>query len=122
MEGTLVGRFLAHAPGADRTVLLSDGSMYVDYETVRFLAPHAAGCTVMPGAPLSQCPLARDSRLFVLLPGRAGDLAWLKNQRPGGRAVLVGTYGYGSARILAYELPAMPRSAPRVAQPGESSP
>jgi hypothetical protein len=121
MEGTLVGRFLAHAPGADRTVLLSDGSMYLNYEAVRFLAPHSAGCTLLPGAPLGQCPLARDSRLFVLLPGRAGDLAWLQNQRPEGRAVLVGTYGYGTARILAYELPATPRSASRVAQRGEPS-
>jgi hypothetical protein len=117
MEGTLVGRFLAHAPGADRTVLLSDGSMYIDYEAVRFLAPHSAGCTLMPAAPLGQCPLARDSRLYVLLPGRVGDLSWLQHERPGGRAVLVGTYGYGSARILAYERPATHRAASGAVQP-----
>jgi hypothetical protein len=121
MKPTLLGRFLAHAPGADRTVLLSDGSMYVNYETIRFLAPHAAGCTLMPGAPLSQCALAGNSRLFVLLPGRVGDLAWLQHQRPGGRTVLVGTYEYGSARILAYELPATHSTASRVVRPDESS-
>jgi hypothetical protein len=121
MKVTLLGRFLAHAPGADRTVLVSDGSMDINYETIRFLAPHAAGCTLMPGAPLSQCPLARNSRLFVLLPGRVGDLGWLQRQRPGGRVVLVGTYAYGSARILAYELPATHSAASQVARPGAAA-
>jgi hypothetical protein len=121
MQATLLGRFLAHAPGAGRTVLLSDGSLDITYETIRFLAPHAAGCTLMPGAPLSQCPLARNSRLFVLLPGRVGDLAWLQHQRPGGRVVLVGTFAYGSARILTYELPAARPATRCCARPGETS-
>lgn len=104
MEATDVGRFLAQAPGAGDTVLLSDGSMYVNYEPIQFLAPRATGCTLFAGMPLSQCPLARHSRLFVLLPGRVGDLPWLERQRPGGKVVAVATYSYGTAHILAYEL------------------
>ena len=60
----------------------------------------------MAGAPLRSCPAARTSRLYVLLPGRMGDLAWLERQRPGGKTVDVGTYSDGASHILAYELPA----------------
>ncbi len=108
MKPTLLGEFLAHAPGADQTVLLSDGSMYLDYDTVHFLAPHAAlgGCTLLPGQQLSACPLTRTSRLYAFLPGRISDVAWLQRQRPGGHVVRIGTFGYGAATLLAYELPA----------------
>lgn len=101
---TDVGNFLARAPGASSTVLLSDGSFFVDYETIRFLAPSASGCTLMTGEPLSACPLAQSSKVFVLLPGRQGDLPSLERQRPGGHVVTVGTFSNGSARITAYEL------------------
>lgn len=104
MEATYTGQFLARAPGANNTVLLSDGTMYVDYEPIRFLAPRAAGCTLLPKQPLNMCPGARSSKLFVLLPGRVGDLAWLMQQRPGGRIDTVATYAYSTAHILAYEL------------------
>lgn len=120
MEGTLVGRYLAHAPDATHAVLLSDGSMYVDYESVRFLAPHAIGCTLMPGtmpgdsSAAATCPFARTSRLYVMLPGRVGDLAALERERPGGTAVTVGTYGYGASRIVAYTLPSTRSSVARV--------
>lgn len=105
MEATLLGNFLTRAPGATRAVLLSDGSLYIDYDVVQFLAPKAAGCTLMPGDPLNKCPFGTDSTLYILLPGRAGDVAWLRRQRPGGHLVDVGSYGDGSSRILAYELP-----------------
>jgi hypothetical protein len=104
MGPTDVGLFLAGAPGASNTVLLSDGSFFLDYEPIRFLAPAAAGCTLMPGQPLSACPVASSSKLFVLLPGRVRDLPLLERQRPGGRVITVGTFSYGAARIVAYEL------------------
>jgi hypothetical protein len=104
MNPTSVGEFLAHAPGAANTVLLSDGSFYVNYEPIRFLAPDSGGCTVLPGQPLSSCPIAARSRLFVLLPGRVGDLSALERERPGGRVIVVATPNYGADRILAYEL------------------
>jgi len=105
MKPTLIGNFLAHAPGADKTVLLSDGSFYVDYVTVQFLAPHAGGCTLTPGQPLSACPLTRVSRLYVLFASRVNDLAWLRRQRPGGKTVYIGAWGNGADRVIAYELP-----------------
>jgi hypothetical protein len=104
MGPTDVGNFLSHAPGASQTVLLSDGSFYIDYEPIRFLAPNAFGCTLMSGQSLSECPLSQTSKLFVLLPGRVSDLAWLERQRPGGKVVTIGLLNNGAARILAYEL------------------
>jgi len=98
-------------------VLLTDGSMYVNYETVRFLAPEAAqdGCSVapgvMPGDAADKCPFSRTTRLYVMLPGRVGDLPALQRARPGGRVVPVGTYGYGANHIVAYELPPTAMSA-----------
>ena len=104
MGPTYVGEFLARAPGASNTVLLSDGSFFVDYEPIRFLAPSSSGCTLMPGQPLSSCSKSKTSKLFVLLPGRVGDLGWLERQRPGGTVVTVGIFDQGLARILGYEL------------------
>ena len=105
MKPTLIGNFLAHAPGADKTVLLSDGSFYVDYVTIQFLAPHAGGCTLVPGQPLSACSLTRTSRLYVLFASRVNDLAWLRRQRPGGKTIYIGAWGNGASRVVAYELP-----------------
>jgi hypothetical protein len=104
MNPTSVGEFLAHAPGADNTVLLSDGSFYVNYEPIRFLAPNSGGCTLLPGQALQACPNARSSRLFVLLPGRVRDLVMLEHARPGGRVVTIARPNYGADAILAYEL------------------
>jgi hypothetical protein len=98
---TDIGNFLNHQPNASQTVFLSDGSFYLDYETIQFLAPQASGCTLMPGQPLNQCPIANISKLFVLLPSRASDLSWLERQRPGGKVVTVSDRG--GSRILAYE-------------------
>jgi hypothetical protein len=105
MTATLIGDYLQHAPGASRTVLLSDGSLYVTYEAIQFLAPHSGGCTLMPGQPMRSCPDWKASRLFILLPARTTDLKSLERNRPGGRVVTVGTFDYGRARILAYQLP-----------------
>jgi hypothetical protein len=105
MAPTYLGNFLNHAPGASNTVLLSDGGYYLSYESVRFLAPHAGGCTLMPGQAVKTCPGYKTSRLFVLQPGRLKDLPALERQKPGGKVVQVATYDYGASRIVAYELP-----------------
>ena len=124
MEAILVGRYLAHAPDATHAVLLTDGSMYVNYETVRFLAPEAAqdGCSVlpgiMPGDLADKCPFSHTTRLYVMLPGRVGDLPALQRARPGGRVVPVGTFGYGANHIVAYELPPPERPRRRPARYG----
>lgn len=112
MNPTSVGEFLAHAPGAENTILLSDGTFYVNYEPIRFLAPSSGGCTLLRGQPFSACPDAAYSRLFVLLPGRVSDLGLLQRQHPGGRVITVATSNYGADRILAYELPVKRRNGP----------
>ena len=106
MTATYVGQFLEHAPDARHGILLSDGSMYITYEAVQFLAPHASGCTLMPGQPLSTCPSFRSSRLFIALPGRVKDLAAIEHRRPGGKVLVVGQLGEAALPILAYEIPA----------------
>ena len=40
---------LAVAATGRQTVLLSDGSLYVDYDVMQFLAPRSGGCTLMAG-------------------------------------------------------------------------
>jgi hypothetical protein len=105
MNPTSVGEFLAHAPGASDAVLLSDGSFYINYEPIRFLAPSSGGCTLSPGQSLGACPNAGQSKLFIFLPGRVGDLPAVERRRPGGRVVTIATPSYGADRILAYELP-----------------
>ncbi|HEX6509759.1 MAG TPA: hypothetical protein VF221_19195, partial [Chloroflexota bacterium] len=114
---TDVGNFLAHAPGANRTVMLSDGGYFLSYEPIQFLAPRAAGCTLLPNMPASSCPIYGSSRLFILLPGRVRELPQLQRQRPGGKVVTIVTYEFGTARVLAYELPSTPVSADRGSSP-----
>jgi hypothetical protein len=111
MTATYVGKFLQHAPDAAHGVLLSDGSMYITYEAVQFLAPHASGCTLMPGQALKTCPLSRTSRLFIVFPGRIKDLPSLERRRPGGKIVTVGGLDPGGNHIVAYEIPAKARIA-----------
>lgn len=108
MTPTLIGQFLARAPGADRTVLLTDGSFDLDYVTIRFLAPRSGGCALTAGQPLDACPagLGRTSTLYVVLPGRLGDIAWLRRQRPGGTVAPIDGADNGGARLVAYELSA----------------
>jgi hypothetical protein len=102
MAPTDIGNFLNHQPEAAQTVFLSDGSFYLSYETIQFLAPRAGGCTLLPGQPLSACPAASTSKLFVLMPGRATDLGMVERLRPGGKVVTVSDRA--GNRILAYEL------------------
>jgi hypothetical protein len=105
MGPTYVGNFLRDAPGAGHTVMLSDGSYFLTYEPIQFLAPKAKGCTLLPNVAPNSCPIWNTSRLFVLLPGRVKDLPALERSHPGGRVVSIATYSYGTAHILAYELP-----------------
>lgn len=105
MGPTYVGNFLRDAPGAGHTVMLSDGSYFLTYEPIQFLAPKAKGCTLLPNVAPKSCPIWNTSRLFVLLPGRVKDLPALERSHPGGRVVSIATYSYGTAHILAYELP-----------------
>lgn len=111
MTATNVGKFLQHAPDAHHGVLLSDGSMYITYEAIQFLAPHASGCTLMPGQAPRTCPLFKTSRLFIVLPGRIHDLPWLERGRPGGKIVTISGADSTGNHIVAYELPMKPRSA-----------
>jgi hypothetical protein len=103
-ESTLVARFLTTAPGADNTVLLSNPTLYITFQTIQFIAPRAAGCTVLFGQALSSCPEYRSSRLFIALPDRLDTLRRVEALRPGGQSVLVGTAG-SDGPIWAYELP-----------------
>jgi 4-amino-4-deoxy-L-arabinose transferase-like glycosyltransferase len=102
MTNTLVGRYLAGVPDVDNTVLLSDSGITLQAPAIRFLAPAAAGCTVGPGQPLTSCANAASASLFILLPGRAGDLPALQQQFPGGQVVDVGQVAPTAGMIIAY--------------------
>jgi hypothetical protein len=91
--------------------LLSDGSIYITYEAIQFLAPNASGCTLMPGKALNSCPWFKTSRLFIVLPGRINDLPLLERLHPGGKIVTVSGSDATGNHIVAYELPARTRSA-----------
>jgi hypothetical protein len=104
MGATDVGKFLARSPRAGNTVLFSDGSLYLSHETIRFLAPSAAGCTLMPGQKPTSCPIYRTSKLYVFLPGRLQDVKHLQRENPGSHVDTVGTYDHGASRVLALEL------------------
>jgi 4-amino-4-deoxy-L-arabinose transferase-like glycosyltransferase len=106
MTATNMGKFLQHAPDAAHGVLLSDGSIYITYEAIQFLAPNASGCTLMPGKALNSCPLFKTSHLFIVLPGRISDLPVLIHLHPGGKIVTVGGSDAAGNQIIAYELPA----------------
>jgi 4-amino-4-deoxy-L-arabinose transferase-like glycosyltransferase len=110
MQSTLVARFLNHAPGASSTVLLSNPTLFITYQTIQFLAPHAGGCTVLSGQSFVSCPVYRSSRLFVALPGREDTLKLIERRRPGGHTVPVGPVNSSSTAIWAYELPPPPKS------------
>ena len=105
MTPTDIGTFLQHAPDAAHTILLSDGSLYITYEAIQFLAPHASGCTLMPGKAWATCPDFTHARLFIILPGRAQDLSALQRRRPGGRVLRVGRSDASGHHVIAYELP-----------------
>jgi len=94
-----------------RAALLVEEALFIGYDTMRFLAPRSGGCTLVPGQMPDQpsvqttCPFADRSRVYVILPPRAADLPALRRLHPGGKVVDVGTWGYGSNHIIAYELP-----------------
>jgi 4-amino-4-deoxy-L-arabinose transferase-like glycosyltransferase len=103
MGPTLVGQFLAGRKAASRTALISDGSFLLSHETIRFLAPKAAGCTILPHQPWSSCPNLARTRLFVVLPGALKALTRLQRTYPQGKKVQVGTYFNGAATVVAFE-------------------
>jgi 4-amino-4-deoxy-L-arabinose transferase-like glycosyltransferase len=103
MGPTLVGQFLAGKKDAARTVLISDGSFLLSHETIRFLAPNAAGCTILPHQSWSTCPNLAGARLFVVLPGALKALTRLQSTYPQGKKIKLGTYLNGAATIVAFE-------------------
>ncbi len=111
---TLLGQFLASAPDAAHTVLLSDGSYDLGYGTVQFLAPASGGCTLQPAQTLADCPLAHTSHLFVVQPGRFNDVATVEKKYPGGKVVSIGAIN-NTPRLIAYELPFIQRASSQIA-------
>jgi len=104
-ESTIVGLFLGRTPGADHTVLVSDGFFDLRYEPIRFLAPRAEGCTVQPNQALSACAAVRSPRVYIFLPGRVKDLQRVSSARPGGRVISLGD---ASVPMFAYLPPSTP--------------
>jgi len=98
-ESTIVGLFLARTPGADQTILVSDGFFNLRYEPIRFLAPRAGGCTVEPNQAISTCAAVRSPHIYIFLPGRVKDLQGVSSARPGGRIISLGD---ASAPMFAY--------------------
>jgi 4-amino-4-deoxy-L-arabinose transferase-like glycosyltransferase len=108
MGPTLVGQFLAGKKDASRTALISDGSFLLSHETIRFLAPNAAGCTILPQQSWSTCPTLARTRVFVVLPGALKALTRLHRLYPQGKKIRLGTYLNGAATIVAFQ----PQPAP----------
>ncbi len=102
MGPTLVGNFLASHAQARHTAFISDGSFSLLYEPIRFLAPQADGCTILPNQPWSTCPTIAETQVFILLPGAVGNLSRLQRTYPHGKVVSIGTTESGAARYLAF--------------------
>jgi len=105
MAQTVVGRYLATAPGRARTVLVSDSGVTLQAPTIQFLAPYAGGCTVGRTQTLDACArVLHAPRLFIVLPGRLGTMAEIEIRYPGGTVSAIGT---AAGTIMAYTLPPM---------------
>jgi hypothetical protein len=103
MEPTIIGNFLAKTKNASNSVLFSSGELYLDYDTIRFLAPNTQGCTLTKSDAIDSCKSFYSSKLFIFLPTRIDQLNLVKKIFPNGKTFELGAFDFGNSKIIAYE-------------------
>jgi hypothetical protein len=101
---TMIGHYLQELGESERVYLFGAPSIYWKFGTMSFLAPDVVGQDVVE--PLDAPPDFADGgdrAVFIFLPGRKGDLAWVEQAFPDGRIREV-LDTKGRLRFTAYEI------------------
>lgn len=101
---TMMGYYLRDLGGDVQVYLLGAPSIYWSFGTMGFLAPQASGQDIVD--PLTTSPdleLWGQPAVFVLLPEREGELAWIRQSFPDGREQALRDSA-GRLRFIAYEI------------------
>jgi 4-amino-4-deoxy-L-arabinose transferase-like glycosyltransferase len=101
---TMMGRYLGDLEGDYTAYLLGAPRLYWSFGTMTFLAPDVPGRDVIE--PLTAPPDFVDpsrGAVFLLLPERASELAWIEQAYPAGKASEFHDSG-GALRFVAYEV------------------
>jgi hypothetical protein len=101
----MMGYYLSDLDGDYHAYFFGAPRIYWSFGTMPFLAPEVSGEDVtepLQGPPAFVDP-GRDA-VFLLLPERAGELAWIQQAFPGGN---LDEYldASGQVRFIAYTLP-----------------
>lgn len=101
---TMMGHYLRELGGGYNGYLLGAPRLYWSFGTMTFLAPRVAGHDVVE--PLTAPPDFVDEvrgAVFLLLPERAGELAWIEEAFPQGETLEFHDAG-GRLRFIAYQV------------------
>ena len=101
---TMIGHYLQGLGESERVYLLGAPSIYWAFGTMSFLAPNVVGQDVVE--PLDAPPdftNGSDKAVFIFLPGRRGELAWVQQAFPEGRTREVED-ARGRLRFTTYEI------------------
>jgi 4-amino-4-deoxy-L-arabinose transferase-like glycosyltransferase len=102
---TMMGHYLREMEGEPQVYLFGAPLLYWGFGTMTFLAPDIQGQDVVD--PLDAPPefeAGEHSALFLFLPQRAGELAWVQQAFPDGRLQEFRDEG-GQLRFIAYRVP-----------------
>lgn len=106
VTATMIGHYLADLDGGYDAYFFGAPSIYWAFGSMTFLAPEVEGRDVVE--PLEAPPdwsLGGQNAVFLFLPQRAAELAWVQQRWPDGEArEFYDREGY--LRFLAYEVPA----------------
>ena len=100
---TMIGHHLRELEGDYQVYFFGAPRIYWNFGTMTFLAPNGSGEDVTE--PLTAPPTFVDTSrnaVFIFLPERAGELAWVQQAFPGGRLRQFRDAG-GKLRFVAYE-------------------
>jgi hypothetical protein len=102
---TMIGHYLRELDGDYQAYFFGAPRIYWSFGTMSFLAPNVPGQDVEE--PLTAPPTFVDTSrnaVFIFLPERAGELAWVQQAFPEGRLREFDDAG-GRLRFVAYEVP-----------------
>jgi 4-amino-4-deoxy-L-arabinose transferase-like glycosyltransferase len=107
---TMMGHYLQELEGDYQAYLFGAPSLYWKFGTMPFMAPHVQGTDVIE--PLDGPPdfldtyagTADEGMVFLFLPARSGELAWVQQALPDGE-VREFYDSAGRLRFIAYETP-----------------
>jgi 4-amino-4-deoxy-L-arabinose transferase-like glycosyltransferase len=101
---TMIGHYLHDLDGGYRAYFFGAPRIYWSFGTMAFLAPNVPGQDVVE--PLAALPDFVDqgrSAVFIFLPERSGELAWVQQAYPGGTRREFRDAG-GNVRFTVYEV------------------